>query len=111
MLQGFDMPMYAAIFCNRRLLIPRRCRNKFGMTVPIANISFPKDEGPTIVEPSYKSFIEPAHHQYYSASATTSFTSGIIRFIMPSIPAFSVIMLEGQPEQEPWSIRLTIPSL
>ena len=47
----------------------------------------------------------------YSASATTSFTSGIIRFIIPSIPAFRVIMDEGHPEQEPCSIRLTVPSL
>ena len=46
----------------------------------------------------------------YSASATTSLTSGIIRFIIPSIPAFSVIIEEGQPEQEPCSIRLTTPS-
>ena len=48
---------------------------------------------------------------HYSASATTSLTSGIMRFIMPSIPAFRVIMEEGQPEQEPCSIRLTTPSL
>jgi hypothetical protein len=47
----------------------------------------------------------------YSASATTSFTSGIMRFIMPSIPALSVTMLEGQPLQEPCNIKLTIPSL
>lgn len=45
----------------------------------------------------------------YSASATTSFTSGIIRFIMPSMPALSVIMLEGQPEQLPCSIKFTTP--
>jgi hypothetical protein len=37
----------------------------------------------------------------YSASATTSFTSGIIRFIIPSIPAFSVIIDDGHPEQDP----------
>ena len=47
----------------------------------------------------------------YSASATTSFTSGIIRFIMPSIPAFKVIIDEGHPLQLPWSIRFTTPSL
>lgn len=46
----------------------------------------------------------------YSASATTSLTSGIILFIIPSIPAFNVIIEEGQPEQEPCSIRLTTPS-
>ena len=48
---------------------------------------------------------------HYSASATTSLTSGIIRFIMPSMPAFRVIMEEGQPEQDPCNIRLTTPSL
>ena len=48
---------------------------------------------------------------HYSASATTSLTSGIIRFIMPSIPAFNVIIEDGQPEQEPWSMRFTTPSL
>lgn len=48
---------------------------------------------------------------HYSASATTSLTSGIMRFIMPSIPAFRVIMDEGQPEQEPCNIRFTTPSL
>ncbi len=48
---------------------------------------------------------------HYSASATTSRTSGIMRFIMPSIPAFRVIMEEGHPEQEPCNIRLTTPSL
>ena len=48
---------------------------------------------------------------HYSASATTSLTSGIIRFIIPSMPAFRVIMEEGQPEQDPCSIRLTTPSL
>src|SRR6188768_3453482 len=47
----------------------------------------------------------------YSASATTSFTSGIIRFIIPSIPAFNVIMLEGHPLQLPCNIRFTTPSL
>lgn len=47
----------------------------------------------------------------YSASATTSFTSGIILFIIPSIPAFRVIIEEGQPEHEPISIRFTTPSL
>jgi hypothetical protein len=47
----------------------------------------------------------------HSASATTSFTSGIILFIMPSMPALSVIMLEGQPLQLPYSIRFTMPSL
>ena len=46
----------------------------------------------------------------YSASATTSFTSGIIRFIIPSIPALRVIMLEGQPLQLPCIIRFTLPS-
>lgn len=45
----------------------------------------------------------------YSASAITSRTSGIMRFIMPSIPAFRVIIEEGQPEQEPWSIRVSLP--
>ncbi len=48
---------------------------------------------------------------HYSASATTSLTSGIILFIMPSIPAFRVIMDEGHPEQDPCNIRLTTPSL
>src|ERR1700742_2094019 len=48
---------------------------------------------------------------HYSASATTSLTSGIMRFIMPSIPAFSVIMEEGQPEQDPCSMRFRTPSL
>ncbi len=48
---------------------------------------------------------------YYSLSATTSFTSGIIRFIMPSMPLFKVIIDEGQPEQEPCIIRFTTPSL
>lgn len=47
----------------------------------------------------------------YSASAMTSFTSGIMRFIMPSMPLFSVIIDEGQPEQEPCIIRFTTPSL
>lgn len=37
----------------------------------------------------------------YPTSATTSFTSGIMRFIIPSIPAFKVIIDEGQPEQLP----------
>ena len=46
----------------------------------------------------------------YSASATTSFTSGIILFIMPSIPAFNVIIDEGHPLQLPCNIRLTTPS-
>src|ERR1022692_1671776 len=46
----------------------------------------------------------------YSASATTSFTSGIILFIIPSMPAFNVIMEDGQPEQDPCSIRFTTPS-
>ena len=47
----------------------------------------------------------------YSASATTSFTSGIILFIMPSIPAFKVIILLGQPLQLPCKARFTMPSL
>ena len=47
---------------------------------------------------------------YYSASATTSFTSGIMRFIIPSMPAFNVIIDEGQPLQLPCSIRFTFPS-
>src|SRR6266498_5200469 len=46
----------------------------------------------------------------YSDSATTSFTSGIIRFIIPSIPAFKVIIDEGQPLQLPCNIRFTVPS-
>ena len=37
----------------------------------------------------------------YSASATTSLTSGIILFIIPSIPAFKVTIEEGQPLQLP----------
>lgn len=47
----------------------------------------------------------------YSASATTSFTSGIMRFIIPSIPAFNVIMEEGHPLQLPCIIKFTTPSL
>jgi hypothetical protein len=46
----------------------------------------------------------------YSASATTSFTSGIILFIIPSIPAFKVIIEEGQPLQLPCNIKFTLPS-
>lgn len=38
---------------------------------------------------------------FYPASATTSFTSGIILFIIPSTPTFKVIIEEGQPEQLP----------
>ncbi len=45
----------------------------------------------------------------YSASATTSFTSGIIRFIIPSMPVFRVIIEEGQPLHEPCSISFTVP--
>ena len=48
---------------------------------------------------------------YYSASATTSFTSGIILFIIPSMPDFNVIIEEGHPLQLPCSIRFTVPSL
>src|SRR5205085_2045241 len=48
---------------------------------------------------------------HHSASATTSLTSGIILFIIPSIPAFKVIIEEGQPLQLPCSIRFTTPSL
>ena len=44
----------------------------------------------------------------YSDSATTSFTSGIIRFIMPSIPAFKVIIEDGQPLQLPCIIKFTL---
>ncbi len=46
----------------------------------------------------------------YIASATTSSTSGTMRFSNPSIPAFKVIMEEGQPLQEPCSISVTFPS-
>jgi len=52
-------------------------------------------------------FIE---QQNQIASATTSVTSGTIRFNNPSMPAFKVIMEEGQPLQEPWSINSTFPS-
>lgn len=51
----------------------------------------------------------PGGRILYSASATTSWTSGIMRFIMPSIPAFKVIIEEGHPEQEPCIIRVTTP--
>lgn len=54
-------------------------------------------------------FISTSAH--YSASATTSFTSGIMRFIMPSIPALRVTMLLGQPLQLPCIIRFTVPAL
>jgi hypothetical protein len=37
----------------------------------------------------------------YSASATTSSTSGIMRFIICSMPDFRVIMEEGHPLQLP----------
>jgi hypothetical protein len=46
----------------------------------------------------------------YSDSATTSFTSGIILFIMPSIPALRVIIEEGHPLQLPCMERLTVPA-
>lgn len=45
----------------------------------------------------------------YSASATTSFTSGIIRFIIPSMPAFNVMVEEGHPLQLPCMAKLTVP--
>ncbi len=47
---------------------------------------------------------------FYSASATTSVTSGIILFIIPSMPAFNVIIEDGQPLQLPCNIRFTFPS-
>jgi hypothetical protein len=47
----------------------------------------------------------------YMASATTSVTSGTMRFNKPSIPAFNVIVEDGQPLQEPFSSTVTIPSL
>ncbi len=56
-------------------------------------------------------FTNSTHNYFYSASATTSFTSGIILFIIPSIPAFKVIMEDGQPLQLPCNIRFTVPSL
>jgi hypothetical protein len=46
-----------------------------------------------------------------SASETTSFTSGIIRFNKPSMPAFKVIVEDGQPLQEPLSWTVTTPSV
>ena len=46
----------------------------------------------------------------HSDSAITSFTSGIILFIMPSIPAFRVIIEEGQPLQLPCMAKLTVPA-
>ena len=46
----------------------------------------------------------------YLDSATTSLTSGIILFIIPSIPAFKVIIEDGQPLQLPCIIRFTVPS-
>lgn len=46
----------------------------------------------------------------YPISDTTSFTSGIMRLSMPSIPALSVTVEEGQPLQEPCKITVTMPS-
>ncbi len=56
----------------------------------------------------YRCFLLAAS-PYTSSSATTSFTSGIRRFIIPSIPALSVMVLLGHPEQEPWSMSVTTP--
>lgn len=66
--------------------------------------TFPFGEGLTHV-------LKKLNAMNYSASATTSFTSGIIRFIIPSIPAFKVIIDDGQPLHEPCNIRFTTPSL
>ncbi len=45
----------------------------------------------------------------YIDSATTSSTSGTIRFNKPSIPDFKVILEEGQPLHDPRSSTVTIP--
>ena len=45
----------------------------------------------------------------YSASATTSFTSGSMRLSIASIPSFKVAVEEGQPEQAPCSLTVTMP--
>src|SRR5690606_20340127 len=47
---------------------------------------------------------------YYSASATTSSTSGTILFSKPSIPAFKVMVDDGQPLHDPRSSTVTTPS-
>jgi hypothetical protein len=47
----------------------------------------------------------------YSASETTSVTSGTIRFNRFSIPDFSVMVDDGQPLHEPLSSTVTTPSL
>src|SRR5690606_36069452 len=47
----------------------------------------------------------------YTPSASTPFTSGSILVNKFSIPAFKVTVLEGQPEQAPWSKTFTMPSL
>ena len=47
----------------------------------------------------------------YHPSASTPFTSsGIMRLNRFSIPAFSVMVEEGQPLQEPCKLTVTIPS-
>ncbi len=46
----------------------------------------------------------------YMASATTSVTSGTMRFNKPSIPALSVMVDEGQPLHEPFNSTVTTPS-
>ena len=45
----------------------------------------------------------------YPISDTTSVTSGTILLSIPSIPAFSVTVEEGQPLHEPCRITVTIP--
>ena len=46
----------------------------------------------------------------YTPSATTSFTSGTRRVRRFSIPAFRVMVEDGQPEQEPCNNTFTVPS-
>ena len=87
-------------------------RNKKSLTAPHSREwTFYRDKKTADVQAINRPYIRGCKkNNFYSASATTSFTSGIMRFIMPSIPALSVIMEDGQPLQLPCSIRFTTPS-
>ncbi len=72
-------------------------------------MSVPDRKGKEKRQPAWVAALKNIISWNYSASATTSFTSGIIRFIIPSMPLFSVIIDEGQPEHEPCSMSVTVP--
>src|SRR6266446_6308203 len=62
------------------------------------------------LEAWHNSSLQRPGYEFYIDSAITSCTSGTMRFSKPSIPAFSVIMEEGHPLQEPCNINSTFPS-